>query len=157
LDTEPVNRHLADVRLARAVVKAMYHFAGQRYDLLSYVVMPSHIHWVFWPLEAWVESLGDGVVERTPRERIMHSLKRHTGRECNILLGTEGKFWQDEAYDHWVRDVDELERIIRYIEENPVKAGLVKSPEEWLYSSARDRHLAGLEFGEPLRPVAAGL
>ena len=35
-----------------------------------------------------------------------------------------GQFWQHESYDHWTRDLVELERIIRYIEENPVKAGL---------------------------------
>ena len=39
---------------------------------------------------------------------------------------------------------------MRYIEANPVKAGLVKAPEDWLFSSARDRNLFGLEFGEPL-------
>ena len=30
---------------------------------------------------------------RTPRERIMHSIKRHSARECNKLLGTQGPFW----------------------------------------------------------------
>jgi hypothetical protein len=49
-----------------------------------------------------------------------------------------------------VRDVDELERIIRYVEEGPVKAGLVAAPEDWPFSSAHDRKLFGLELGEPL-------
>jgi hypothetical protein len=46
--------------------------------------------------------------------------------------------------------VDELERIILYIENNPVKAGLVSAPELWPFSSAHDRKLLGLAFGEPL-------
>jgi hypothetical protein len=87
---------------------------------------------------------------RTARERIMHSLKTHTGAECNRLLGQRGAFWQDESYDHCVFDVDELERIIHYIENNPVVAGLAQSPEDWPYGSARDRKLLNLPFGSPL-------
>jgi len=45
-------------------------------------------------------------------------------------------FWQDESYNHWVRTRDELETIVRYIEENPVRASLVKSAEDWRWSSA---------------------
>jgi len=148
LDFEPANRALADDRLARIVADSVFHFAGDRYDLLAFVVMPSHIHWLFHPTEAWVASLLAG--PPTPPERIMQSLKRWTARRCNQLLGKGGTFWQQESYDHWVRDVDELERIILYIEANPVKAGLVDSPEKWLYSSAAVRHRLGLKLGCPL-------
>jgi hypothetical protein len=37
-----------------------------------------------------------------------------------------------------------------YVEANPVKAGLVRDPCEWVFSSAHDRKIYGLEFGEPL-------
>jgi len=151
LDREPAVRHLADARLAGEVVDSLYHFAGERYDLLAFVVMPSHLHWVFLPLEGWVSSLGESAQVRTPRERIVHSLNRYTGRECNRLLERTGSFWQHESYDHWVRDVEELERIILYVEGNPVKAGLVASPEDWPFSSARARKELGLELGKPLR------
>lgn len=151
LDRRPGVRHLADSRLAEVVVDAVYHFAGERYDLLAHVVMPSHLHWVFRPLESWADSLPRGPNERTPRERIMHGLKRHTGLVCNRLLGQEGAFWQGESYDHWVRDGDELGRIIHYVEGNPVKAGLVQSPAEWPFSSAKDRATWGGELGCPLR------
>ncbi len=150
LDNRPAARYLADPRLANVVVDAFYFFAGQRYDLLAFVVMPSHFHWVFRPLEAWVRGLRPGGRERTPRERIVHSINRYTARECNKLRGTGGTFWQHESYDHWVRDVDELERIIHYVENNPVKAGLVKEPSAWPYSSAWYRAGTGLELGCPL-------
>jgi REP-associated tyrosine transposase len=150
LDEEPAVRHLEDPRLAKIVVDALYYFAGKRYDLLAFVVMPSHLHWVFQPRESWVESLGPAVEAQTPRERVVHSINRHIAYECNQVLGKQGPFWQHEAYDHWVRDVDELERIMDYIENNPVKAGLVESPQAWLYSSAHDRHRLRLERGEPL-------
>jgi hypothetical protein len=61
-----------------------------------------------------------------------------------------GTFWQDESYDHCVRDDDELERIIHYVEDNPVKAGLVASAASWEYSSARDRVSLGVMVGQPL-------
>jgi putative transposase len=149
LDQEPAVRHLENARLAQLVVNAMYHFAGTRYDLLAFVVMPSHYHWVFQPLDAWVEEVAKSD-DRRPREVIMHSLNRHTARECNRVLAREGSFWQHESYDHWVRDADEMERIMLYVEGNPVKAGLVKRCEDWPFSSANDRAKSGLEFGMPL-------
>lgn len=150
LDQRPVVRHLADERLAQVVVDACYHFAGERYDLLAFVVMPSHLHWVFQPCDAWVAGLEAAGANRSPRERIQHSLNRFTAAECNRLLGLAGAFWQHESYDHWVRSPEELERILLYVEANPVKAGLVESPGDWPFSSARDRILLGGEWGQPL-------
>ncbi len=79
----------------------------------------------------------------------MHSIKLFTARQCNKRLQTSKRFWQQESYDHWVRDSDEMERIICYVENNPVRAGLVQSPAEWRYSSARVR-ASGIEFGMPI-------
>ncbi len=134
LDNRPVVRHLEDKRLAVEVVKSMLHFADQRYELWAYVVMPSHLHWVFRPLPDWEASLADD--ERSPREIIMHSLKRFTASQCNLLLHDSGAFWQDESYDHCVRDEAELERVINYVEANPVKPGLAASPSDFRFSSA---------------------
>jgi type I restriction enzyme R subunit len=50
--------------------------------------------------------------------------------------GAAQPFWQDESYDHWVRGPEELEKIVSYIEENPVAAGLVERVEDWRWSSA---------------------
>lgn len=148
LDQEPACRHLKAPQLARIVVAALYHFAAQRYDLLTFVVMPSHFHWVFQPREQWIAERKE--TARTPREDIVHSINRFTAIECNRVLGKQGQFWQHESYDHWVRDVDELERIIDYIEGNPVKAGLVSFADQWSFSSAHDRKQFGLVLGEPL-------
>src|SRR5260370_12579193 len=68
--------------------------------------------------------------------KLMHSLKRYTAREGNRMLGVIGQpFWQDESYDRLVRDEQELQRIMHYIEMNLVKAGLASSPEEFRWSS----------------------
>jgi type I restriction enzyme R subunit len=165
LDDRPAVRHLAQPDVAVSVQRAIYHFAETRYHLLAYVIMPSHLHWVFHPLPAWCDSIrGAGFqpaeeqaagwkpAPRTPREIVMHSLKSYTANECNRLLGRRGAFWQDESYDHWVRNQDELQRIIEYVESNPVKAGLCGLPADFLYSSVHDRALWGIRPGEPLIP-----
>ncbi len=69
LDMKPAVRHLADPSLAKIVVDSMYHYAGDHYDRLAYVIMPSHIHWVFQPLAAWVATLPES--PRQPRQRIL--------------------------------------------------------------------------------------
>ena len=72
--------------------------------------------------------------------RFLQSLKSYTARQANKLLGRTGEpFWQRESYDHWVRDEAERRRIISYIENNPVKAGLVNSPRNYPWSSAAVR------------------
>jgi putative transposase len=52
LDSRPAARHLEDPALATIVEDTLYFFAGQRYELIAYVVMPSHFHWVFRPTDA---------------------------------------------------------------------------------------------------------
>ena len=141
LDCKPAVRHLADGRLAAEVVASVKHFDGQRYDLIAWVVMPSHLHWVFRPRDEWVQGLGPAADDRSPRRRIQHSINRHTATECNRLLRRKGGFWQRESYDHCVRDEDELERIVFYIHANPVRAGLVKRALDYEFSSAREHAL----------------
>jgi type I restriction enzyme R subunit len=155
LDSNPARRDLEDPALAAEVVTSFFHFAGERYDLLAYVVMPSHVHWLFRPLPVWVASLTDD--ERSPRERIVYSINRYTATVCNRLVGRKGSFWQTESYDHWVRDAEEMERIIRYIEDNPVKARLVQQSHEWRFSSAFARRVHPTERGCPLLKGRSGL
>ena len=69
--------------------------------------------------------------------RFLQTLKGYTAREANRLLGRTGQpFWQAETYDHTVRDDRESDRIKAYIENNPVKAGLVAKAEDYIWSSA---------------------
>ena len=153
LDHKTTIRHLEDHRLAAKIRESIYHFAGERYDVYAYVVMPSHFHWIFRPKEDWVRTLNSHQTERRPREIIMHTLKLHTATECNRLLGQKGHFWQAESYDHCVRSEAELSRIIEYIEMNPVKANYTISTEEWPFSSAKDRREWNIGYGVPLSPL----
>ncbi len=93
------------------------------YELGAYVVMANHVHLLIRPAIA--------------PHRLLKSLKGSTAREANRLLGRTGEpFWQKESYDHWVRNQSEFERIRMYIESNPVKAGLVRNPRDYPWSSA---------------------
>lgn len=93
------------------------------FELGAYVVMANHVHLLLLP--------------KISPSRLLQSMKRHTAREANRILGRTGEtFWQAESYDHWVRDEDEYRRIAAYIESNPVKAGLVERAEDYLWSSA---------------------
>ncbi|MSR55212.1 MAG: hypothetical protein EXS09_18275 [Gemmataceae bacterium] len=150
LDECEGTRWLANPAHAKLVADSLRFFAGERYDLISYVILPSHFQWLFRPLPEWVATLPTTPRVRSPRERIMNSARRFSALRCNRLLNRTGEYWQHESYDHWVRDLDEWERIIHYIENNPVKAGLVQDPSDWVFSSAYVRKQPGLEFGSPI-------
>ena len=144
LDVSPGACWLADPRIASVVEDSLLYRDGRDYRLIAYVIMPSHCHVVF--ATADVTGLGGHDVSR---ERITQSLKRYTARECNRLLGRRGEFWQPESYDRVVRDDAELERIVRYVEQNPVKAGLCERPEDWAFSSAARRQDEGTAGYQP--------
>jgi putative DNA methylase len=109
--------------IAQVVRDALLHFAGERYYLLAWCIMPNHVHVVFAPIG-----------EHTPSD-ILHSWKSFTSKQANKLLGRTGTFWERESFDHLVRSGADLERFIDYVEHNPVSAGLCPSPEQWPWSS----------------------
>src|SRR5438105_1390890 len=82
-----------------------------RYELHFFVVMPNHVHLLVTPHVTAPQWLGP--------------LKGFIAHEANRILTRSGPFWQDESYDHLVRSDAEFDRIRGYIENNPVKAGLV--------------------------------
>jgi hypothetical protein len=66
--------------------------------------------------------------------------ERHNGARSEPDSGAyRGDVLAGWSYDHWVRDERELERIAAYIENNPVQAGLATRPEDYAWSSARER------------------
>ncbi len=116
---------LQDARIACVVANTLLYGEAVRrfYQLHAWVIMPNHVHVIFQP--------------RIAMPTIMRWLKGRTGRVANRLLGRAGKpFWQEESFDHWVRSAQELQELIEYVENNPVKAGLVKAKEQWRWSSA---------------------
>jgi type I restriction enzyme R subunit/putative DNA methylase len=118
-------RYLLDERVAQCVADALKYGEGKLhlYELRAWVLMANHVHILIYP--------------EAELPKITRSIKNFSARQANTLLGLTGQpFWQDESYDHWVRGPEELERVVRYIEENPVSAGLVERVEDWRWSSA---------------------
>jgi len=94
-----------------------------RFRLHAYVIMPNHVHILLDP--------------HVLLAKISGPLKGVAACDINARLGRTGKpLWQDESFDHWIRNAAELERIREYIEGNPVRAGLVARPCDWKWSSA---------------------
>jgi putative transposase len=118
---------LRNEQVADMVSESIKFRNGKVYDLIAFSVMPNHAHLVCKPFEKSV-GVYYGLAE------ILHSLKRHTARQANLLLDRTGAFWQDESYDRFIRDDAELERIIKYVLYNPVKAGLVDDWNQWKWS-----------------------
>jgi putative transposase len=124
-------RWLANPQVASIVAEALQYRHGRQVDLLAFCIMPNHVHLVCTPL-------ADGNGSVWALSRVLHSLKGRTAREANRILGRKGPFWQRESYDHVVRDADELERIVRYVMGNPVKAGLVAEADAWPWTYVKE-------------------
>jgi REP element-mobilizing transposase RayT len=123
---------LQDAGIAEIVQNALLYFAGERYDLTAWCIMPNHVHTLFTPLGEW------------HWQKIVGSWQSFTANECNQRLARTGQFWQREPFDRYIRNEEHFQNVIRYIERNPVKAGLCATPEDWQWSSAWARqHPAG--------------
>lgn len=112
LDNEYGECHMRQPRIAKIVADGLKHFHNQRYHLYAWCVMPNHVHVVFRTLQ------------KNKLDKILHSWKSFTANEINRILDRNGQLWQIEYYDHLVRDGEEFERIIKYVLNNPAKAGL---------------------------------
>jgi REP element-mobilizing transposase RayT len=116
--------YLRQPAIAQVVVDSIHKGVQlAHFELHAYVVMGNHVHLLIRP--------------RIDPSHLLKSLKGATAREANRVLGRTGEpFWQKESYDHWVRNSAEFSRIRAYIENNPVRAGLVAAAEEYPWSSA---------------------
>ncbi len=122
---------LREPALAEMVAREIRQLDGVHCDVLAYCIMPNHVHLL---LDFQRFTKGDTRGHPSVLSRVLHLLKGRTARYANQFLGRSGAFWQQESYDHVVRDGKELERIVRYILNNPVKAGLVGDWQDWAYT-----------------------
>jgi REP element-mobilizing transposase RayT len=92
---------------------------GQFYRLIAVQVMANHVHMVVQPNEG-VKILA-----------VVRGTKGATARRINLLRGTTGSLWSDKYYDRIIRNEDDFEKTLKYLEHNPVKAGVTE--EGWNY------------------------
>ncbi len=112
---------LRDPAIAQLVEESFLRFDGERYRLLSWVVMPNHVHVLFQSLDPWT------------MPRIVASWKSFTGRRISV---DGGRVWQREYWDRYIRNERHFKATVEYIHSNPVKAKLVRRPGDWRWSSA---------------------
>jgi REP element-mobilizing transposase RayT len=132
---------LRNLRIAQVMQENLWHHDGEQYRLLAWVVMPNHVHAL---IEVWQLPLG----------KILQGGKSYTSKVASKILGCEGAFWQEDYFDRYIRDEDHYRRVVRYIENNPVKAKLVQTPAEWPWSSAHFRSHEGTTHQTLTHPTA---
>ena len=139
--------YLRRLDLADMVVESI-HYHDQvlrKYELHAFALMPNHVHLLVTPAIAL--------------PKLTKLLKSITAKRANEILARTGTpFWEEESYDRLVRDRGEFERIRFYIENNPVRGGLVGKAEEYRWSSAwATGRSAPFSYSRYMVRLAAGL
>lgn len=128
--------------IADLVQNTLHFHNNMRYRLFAWVIMPNHVHVLFQTMNGW------------PMATIVASWKKHTAmkimailRPDNAIKGAlEKPVWHREYWDRFIRDEQHFHQVVEYIHQNPVKAGLVPTPDCWNWSSAKH---ANQEIGVP--------
>ena len=144
---------MQDDGVAEKVRESLHKLDGDAFRLDPYCVMSNHVHTVFKPIlsERDLREIRDEgghlafASEHPALPRIMQSLKGSSARECNLLLSRTGQFWEHESFDHVIRK-GEFNATIRYVLNNPVKAGLVKRWSDWRWSYCRKELVGELQL-----------
>lgn len=105
---------LADSRVADMMEQTLKHDDGKKYDLISYCIMPNHVHVLI------------RVSEGVSLSSILHTWRSYSAHEANKILGRSGDFWMKDYYDRYIRDARHYAAVVQYIKDNPSKAGLGK-------------------------------
>ena len=123
LDKEKTGpKWLKDENIATVVKNSLVYLNKNNIcKIICYCIMSNHVHFIAKELTE-------------PLYAIMHSIKSYSANECNKLLGRTGRFWQREYFDYVMRNENDLSEKIKYVLNNPVKAGLVQNWRDWDFS-----------------------
>lgn len=103
------------------IIAEAFHYRHSKgiFKLVCFSIMPNHVHAIIYKL-------------KNPLDSTIQSLKSRTARKANILLDRTGQsFWQQEGYDHNIRNRQSLQKRIHYNLSNPVVAGLCSHWADW--------------------------
>ncbi len=110
---------LRQPEIARLNFDNIHFYAEKYFEVWAFTLMSNHFHLLMTPRpgapELW---------------KILQNTKKFSGTQSNRLMGRTGPFWEEESYDHWLRE-GEFDRIVAYILNNPVKAGIVRNWQEY--------------------------
>lgn len=114
------------------------------FDLWAYFFMPDHVHLIVYPRrDDYSISRILLSIKQPVSRRAIHYLKLHHPEDLHLMAtGQRARpyhFWQKGGgYDRNITRVETLVETVRYIHANPVRRGLVATPEQWRYSSAAE-------------------
>jgi putative transposase len=119
----------------RLIIETLYDAKEKfHFRLTNFCIMPTHIHLLIKP------------DENTNLSDILHWIKTMSARRWNLERNSTDHLWGDRYFARIVKNEQEYEEIMYYIDQNPVTAGLASSPEEWKESASCYRQL-GLHTG----------
>jgi putative transposase len=156
---------LRDTDTARCVLDNWLFYDKKMYDLFAYVIMPNHVHIliktregytlgkIIWAWKSFVtryvknnEELRNRFLyhyEKIPKSLLKSRAPENKQRHIKPAKGCGApdnfSIWQREYWDRFIRDEKHFNNAIEYIHDNPVKAGLVKSPKDWQWSSYNNK------------------
>lgn len=114
------------------------------YDLWAWVIMPEHVHLVLLPHKKVKVASILTTMKQSVSRRAINWLRKNSPEYLSKLLDVQpnGKssyrFWQrGGGYDRNLRSARDVHEKVMYVHQNPVKRGLVDSPEKWDWSSAQ--------------------
>lgn len=148
---------LAHCRVAAMLRRELKRPRGS-YRLLAYAILPGHLHLVVAapqpnPEQAWAAGEGDqppwiplrmdeGPDTASPLVDYLRQLKQDTVAAAAGLSELGGSLaWAPVSFDYWIGSPAELAGVVEYVADDPVAAGLVRSREQWFFSSAHERFL----------------
>lgn len=115
---------LAKPKVAELVDKALQSFNGRQFELLSWVIMPSHVH------------LLTGTNSGYNLAQVLLALMDWTEEQFAERLKISGRVWSRQYREQIIRDEEHMFAAIEFIHSDPVRAGLCLHPEDWDHSSA---------------------
>ncbi len=137
-----------DTKCCEVLISNIKHYQKRyNFDILAYVIMPSHFHWIV-QVDRTKGTISDIMrdIKKYSAWDIMEIIENMKGKDLIAIFEKNAmeykdrkrKFWKKRFDDQVVRDQKMFYTKLRYIHNNPVKAGLVIRPEEYRYSSARN-------------------
>jgi putative transposase len=110
-----------------------------RFVVVGYVVMPEHVHLLLSEPEIGTPSTVMQVLKQRSARALLPKRKMGDPRQSKLFGETpvRAAFWQTRFYDFNVRTEKKRVEKLRYMHQNPVKRGLVSTPEDWRWSSYR--------------------
>jgi putative transposase len=112
------------------------------FEFYGYVIMPDHLHLVLRPPEGTSLSKIISEIKSRSAKRVHVVLSPDEIHQFTVIRNRIERFalWQRRCYDHNCRGEEAVWEKVNYCHNNPVRKGLVSSPEEWQWSSYNWHH-----------------